>query len=674
MRLKPMLTSSEKFLFILVCTVSGYATFITFSRMVKVVQRGSGRLEFDAWPSRLWNGLTALFNQGNILKQRFVTSLFHYFVAWGFIYYALVNLVDILEGFIPGFRFLGHGPAGGVYRLLADVLSVAVLVGILYFVWRRFAVRSTELAYRHNVKLYPGAAAGIPKDSLIVAGFIFLHVGFRFVGASFLAAAEGGDVWQPFAGLLSNLWLGLSLNVLMVGWHISWWLALGLILAFVPWFPYTKHAHLFVGPFNFATRSRQASMGVLAPLNFDDETIEQFGATFLTNLSQTQIIDAFACIMCNRCQDVCPAYQTGKELSPATLEINKRYYIRQNMTALAHGDDEAQPLLEFAMSNSAMWACTSCSACIEVCPVGNAPMLDIMEMRRGEVLMNNSFPSQLRAAFTGIERTANPWQMADDRLAWAASLDFLVPTVEENPDFEVLYWVGCAGAFDPSAQPVAQAIATILHKANVNFAILGNSETCTGDVARRTGNEYLFSEMAQMNIETLNGVGAQQKIIVTGCPHCMHTLGHEYADFGGHYTVMHHTQFIADLIGRGQLKLSSTAVQTATFHDPCYLGRYHGEYNAPRQLAVDSGTTLIEMARTKNNSFCCGAGGGQMWKEEESGTEAVNAARFTEVQTTGADTLLVSCPFCARMLDDARAEAQSSISIKDVAQLIAEQL
>jgi len=670
-----MLTSIERVLFVLACILSGAAAFITFGRMVRVIQRGADRLEFAPWLERLQTGLTMLFNQGRILKQRFATSLIHYVLAWGFLYYVLINLGDVLEGFIPGFRFLGHGAAAGLYRLLADLLSVAVLLGIIYFVWRRFAARLPALAYHQNVKLHPAAVSGISKDSWIVAGFIFLHVGFRFLGASFLVAAEGGDVWQPFAGLLANLWAELPPGALIAGRHISWWLAMGLILAFVPYFPYTKHAHLFVGPFNFATRPHRASMGALTPLDFEDETIEQFGATFLTDLSQSQIVDAFACIMCNRCQDVCPAYQTGKELSPAALEVNKRYYIRQNMRGLAHGDDEAQPLLEFAMSNSALWACTSCGACIEVCPVGNEPMLDIMDMRRGELLLNNRFPAQLRTAFTGLERAANPWHMAADRLAWAVALDFPVPTVEENPDFEVLYWVGCAGAFDPSAQPIARAIATVLHHAGINFAVLGNHEICTGDVARRAGNEYLFFEMAQMNIEMLNGVGAPEKTIVTGCPHCLHTLGQEYAAWGGHYTVVHHTQFIAHLLGRGQLKLTSPAPhQTATWHDPCYLGRHHGEYDAPRTLAADSEITLVEMARTRHNSFCCGAGGAQMWKEEEAGTEAVNAARFSQAQTSGADILLVGCPFCARMLADARAQAGSSISVKDPAQLIAARL
>ena len=666
-----MLTSIEKVLFIIAVLISLYFTFVTFSRLVRVIKRGQSQLDFDQLPQRLWVGLTALVNQGHIIRQRPLTSLLHYFIAWGFLYYFLINLVDILEAYVPGFRFLGHGLPGNLYRLLADLLSVAVLVGMVYFLGRRFIAKSPALTFHHNIKLHPKVATGIATDSLIVGGFIILHVGFHFLGSSFLVALEGSNTWQPFASAFAYLWQGLSPAALGLGWHVSWWLALGLILAFLPYFPYSKHAHLFMGPFNFMTRPPRRALGALEPINFDDESIEQFGVARLTDLSQSHLVDAFACIMCNRCQDACPAYVTGKELSPSALEINKRYYIRENMTQLAAGEEDSQPLLAYAISESAIWACTSCGACVEVCPVGNEPMFDILALRRDQVLMNSSFPAQLKGAFTGMERNANPWQMTEDRLAWAKSLDFPVPTVEENPDFEVLYWVGCAGAFDPSAQKIAQAIATVLHAAGVNFAVLGNNESCTGDVARRAGNEYLFYELAQMNIETLKAIGADQKKIVTGCPHCLHTLGQEYADFGGHFNVLHHTQLFADLVGREQLKLNHGQLEQTTFHDPCYLGRHNQVYNEPRAVLARAGATLLEMERTRSNSFCCGAGGAQMWKEEEPGETAVNANRMAEAQATGAQTLAVGCPFCARMLNDAGNQAGSAMQVKDIAEIVA---
>jgi Fe-S oxidoreductase len=669
-----MLTPIEKILFILLVAASLYATYITFSRMAAVILRGQGKLNLDELPRRAFQGLVALINQGRIIRHRRLTSLFHYGVAWGFIFYGLVNVMDVLEGYIPNFHFLGDSVAGGIYRLLADVFSVAVLVGVAYLLARRFVAKDEALQIRDNVKRLPTTVPGIPRDSLLVGGFILLHVGFRFLGASFLIARQGADAWQPFANQVALLWSNMSASGLTIGWHISWWMALGLILLFLPYFPYTKHAHLFMGPFNFMTRPERTSLGALPPLDFEDESIEQFGATYMSDLSQTQILDAFACIMCNRCQEACPAYHTGKELSPAALEVNKRYYIRENMTHLASGGEETIPLLDFAISESAVWACTACGACVDVCPVGNEPMFDIMDIRREQVLMQSAFPQELKAAFTGMERVGNPWNITDDRLDWTKSLPFKVPTVEENPDFETLFWVGCAGAFEPTAQETARAIATVLHSAGVNFAVLGNDETCTGDTARRAGNEYLFYEMAQGNIETLNAAGVDKKKIVTGCPHCFHTLGKEYSDLGGHYQVMHHTQLIADLVGRGKLRLNNKTLEQVTFHDPCYLGRHNGVYDDPRAALAQAGMTLLEMDRTKSDSFCCGAGGAQMWKEEEHGRQAVNINRYEEARQTGAKTIAVGCPFCARMLDDANGESSDPVKVKDVAVLVAEAL
>ncbi|RPJ58967.1 MAG: (Fe-S)-binding protein [Dehalococcoidia bacterium] len=485
------------------------------------------------------------------------------------------------------------------------------------------------------------------------------------------AAMEGGNSWQPGANFVANLWREFSPALVETGRHISWWLAFGLILAFLPYFPYSKHIHLLMGPFNFITRPTRKRWGLLAPLNFDDESIEQFGAARLTDLDQTHLVDAFACIMCNRCQDVCPAYLTGKELSPSALEINKRYYILENMGELATDGADALPLFEYAISQSAVWACTTCGACVEVCPVGNQPMVDILAMRRNQVLMESAFPYQLKGAFTGLERNNNPWQMSDHRLTWAGSLDFSVPTVEENPAFEVLFWVGCAGAFDPDAQKISRAIATALNAAGVNFAVLGQKEACTGDMARRAGNEYLFAQMAQKNIEILNEIGADKKRIVTGCPHCLHTLGQEYADFGGKYTVCHHTQFIAELVREGKLKLKHNISEKITFHDPCYLGRYSREYNPPREILAKTGAIVVEMGRAKNNSFCCGGGGAQMWKEEEKGAQAVNVNRYLEAAAAGAETLAVGCPFCGRMLKDAHTtEGIPPLKIQDVAEIV----
>jgi Fe-S oxidoreductase len=667
-----MLSPTEKFLFGFLVLVTLTATYNTFKDMAQIIGRGKGQLFLDDLLRRLIKGAVALINQGRIIRHRKLTSLLHYGVAWGFIFYGLVNAVDIAEGLIADFHFLGQETVfNNIFRLLADFFTFTVLLGVVYLIIRRLA-RPKNLGFRDNIKLHPKVRTGIAQDSLVVGMFILFHIGFRYLSVSFLIAQGGvSDPFQPFATLAAGLFMGLPEAYLTFGWHFSWWVAVGLILLFLPYFPYTKHAHLFMGPINFMTSPERTYLGQMKTLDFEDESIEQFGANTLFDLEQKRIVDAFACIMCNRCQEACPAYHTGKELSPAALEINKRYYIKENMSELADGTiGEPLPLLDFAISESAVWACTACGACIDVCPVGNVPMLDIMDIRRDQVLMASQFPDELKGAFVGMERTGNPWQSTESRMAWTEKLPFPVPTVEENPNYEYLLWVGCAGAFNPDAQRTVQAVATIMHQAGVSFAVLGESESCTGDSARRAGNEYLFYEMAMGNIETLNGANAHERRIVTSCPHCFTTIGKEYQELGGHYEIFHHTQLIADLVGRGKLRLNGSQLEQVTFHDPCYLGRHNGIIQDPREALRQAGATLLEMGRHGTDSFCCGAGGAQMWKEEEHGTEAVNMNRFREAQGTGAQTLAVGCPFCATMMHDANRETGETMVVKDVAELV----
>jgi len=511
-------------------------------------------------------------------------------------------------------------------------------------------------------------------DSLIVGLFILMHIGFRFLGESFSLQLEGADPWQPLASLLSGAWNGLNPQTVEIMVHVSWWLALGLILAFIPYFPSTKHIHLFMGPFNFATRPKRNSYGTLEALDFENDDIEQFGVAHLEHLEKTQIVDAYACIMCGRCQDACPAYTTGKELSPAAVEINKRYFIKEHKNTLASDGEVEKTFLDFALSESALWACTSCAACLDICPVGNEPMIDILNVRRDRVLMESQFPKELQGAFNGMERNQNPWNINDDRLKWAKEDESLsVPDVDENPDFDILYWVGCAGAFDQKGQNIARSFSKILNHAGVNFAVLGNKESCTGDSARRAGNEYLFAMMAEANVETLNS--AKVTKIVTTCPHCMHTLKNEYPQFGGNYEVVHHTEFIETLQKENKLKLTEDSnAQKITFHDPCYLGRHNSVFEAPREDIKMLGGQFIEMDRSGADSFCCGAGGAQMWKEEEAGDEPVRQNRMKEVQESGADIVCTACPFCLTMMRGAANELEAGVEAKDIAELIAERL
>jgi Fe-S oxidoreductase len=675
-----MLTTLEKIFFLFLSLLSLYFALFSINRIVKIIGRGQSaaptRIDWRLVSRRLLGTLAKVIAMQPTYKIRLGPSILHAFVAWAFIYYLLVNFVDVLKGLIPGFYFLEAGTVGGIYRLIADLLSVTALAAMVYFLVRRFVIKTPLLRTRPEVFLDPTARRGILRDSAIVGSFILIHIGARFLGQSFVIAMNGSDPWQPFASLVAGLWSGWSESALVVAEHVAFWLAVGTILLFIPYFLYSKHIHLFFAPLNFLVKPERRSIGELAKIDFDDENLEQFGATRLEHLGWEQIMDAYACIQCYRCQEVCPAYTTGKVLSPAAMEINKRYVINQDGKALAKGEPAGKTLLEMAIPAEAVWACTTCGACIQICPVNNEPMRDILDIRRSLVLMENSFPKQLQTAFRGMERQANPWGVSPaERMKWAEGMD--VPTIDENPEPEILWWVGCAPATDARAQKTARAFARILNSAGVNYAVLGKIEQCTGDSARRAGKEDIFFALAQVNVEILNEVGPKR--IVTTCPHCLHTLKNEYPAFGGNYEVIHHTEFINELILNGRLKLNSQSkIQNPqskiTFHDPCYLGRQNGVLDAPRQDLALLGIELVEMPRSGAKSFCCGAGGAQMWKEEEHGVERVNAARFKEALATGAGTLAVACPFCMVMLTDAKKDANSDVAVLDVAEIIAEQI
>ncbi len=673
-----MLTDVEKMMFALLALFSLGASYAGFREMFLIIGRGQGRLRVGGITGRAMTALAVYITQRTTLKTRRLTSVVHWGVVLGFTWYFLVNAIDLLVGFAPDFerKLLAAGGITDGFRLLSDVLSMVVLFGIAYFVLRRLILPNrAALAFHDNILLHPKVAAGaVTLDSMIVAVFILFHVGARFLGESVAVAQHGDDIFMPFATSVAAIWVGLSADALAVLRHLFWWIALGGILVFLPYFPQSKHAHLFMAPLNFLTRPRRRSMGELRPLDFEDEAIEQFGASKLEDLHKTQILDGFACIMCNRCQDVCPAYVTGKELSPAALEVNKRFLIKEHWETLASGAKPEWTLAGKLLSESALWACTACGACIDICPVGNEPMFDILDIRRDAVLMRSEFPNELQGAFNGMERQGNPWQIAEPRSNWTVGLDFPAPTVAENPDFDVLYWTGCAVSYDPRAQQTARALVKVLDAAGVNFAILGEAESCTGDVARRAGNEYLYFELASANVAALNEV-KPTRIVVT-CPHCYHNIGNEYHAFGGDYEVIHHSELIEELIDAGKLPTSASPSNwsNVTFHDPCYLGRHNDGFDAPRNVLQASGAPLVEMPRNRANAFCCGAGGAQFWKEEERGERKVNLERFQEAASTGADVLAVGCPFCARMFEDARSESDEGPRVADIAEVIAEAL
>jgi Fe-S oxidoreductase/nitrate reductase gamma subunit len=659
-----MLSLIEKILFAVAVLVSLYFTYRGVMRIISHISSGQGKPDW----SLIWKRLGALIVKIGLFQPvfrfRLGPSILHGLIGWGFITFLLINLADLIYAY-TGFKLLENtGWFGDFYRALADVAGVAIVFGIIAMAIRRFVIRPRNLDPFQSTHLLPIARTGIQRDSAIVASFIFIHNSARLIGESFYVAETGRDSWQPFISTVAGLWSGMNANSLLIGERLMFWLSIGAVVAFLPYFPFSKHIHLFFAPINYALKPERNSIGQLNYINLDDQSVEQFGAATMKDLPWEQVMDAYACVMCFRCQEVCPAYGTGKLLSPAALEINKRYHLNK-------GGSMDVPMLDLIPAE-AVWACTSCGACVDICPVGNEPMRDILDIRRNLTLMENNFPRQLENAFKGMERNANPWNVSQaDRMKWAEGLN--VPTVEKNPEPDILWWVGCAPATDSRAQKTAQAFAKILNAAGVNFAVLGQNEQCTGDSARRAGREDIFFGLASANVEILNEVNPKR--IVTTCPHCLHTIKTEYPAFGGNYQIVHHTQFINELVGAGKIQLSVDSDQyTVTFHDPCYLGRHNKLFDAPREALASTGALTIEMPRNSSKSFCCGAGGAQMWKEEEPGKMRINEARYKEAKETGANTVAVGCPFCMTMLNDASKADGGTIQVKDVAELVVERM
>jgi len=519
----------------------------------------------------------------------------------------------------------------------------------------------------------------------------------------------GWIAYEPAGSLAAKVLSGASNESLGVLAHIGFWTHASLVLIFLNLLPYSKHFHVITGIPNVFLQNL-APVGRLPNIEDIDgklERSETLGIRRLEQFSWKSILDFYTCTECGRCSDHCPATKTGKKLSPKHFTLVLRNFLYKYETDLVtskHGGTKArrhegeatgsaQQVTETALEegesngNSAahqidlvdgvidpevLWACTSCRACEQECPVFITYVDKIVDMRRYLVQERGEFPQQLQSAFRGMESSANPWSFpAEDRPKWAEGMN--VKTIEENPDAPVLFWVGCAPSFDERAKKVTRATAKLMQMAGVDFAILGTAEQCTGDPARRAGNEYLYQMFAKANVEVLNGVGADKKKIVTSCPHCFNTLLNEYPDFGGRYDVIHHTTFLAQLLQDGKLKPTKRLEKSVVYHDSCYLGRYNEVYDAPREALRSIGLTVLEPVQTRDRGMCCGAGGAQMFKEEEHGTQRVNALRTEQLLDTKPDAIASACPFCMRMLTDGLAEkGREALPQLDVAEMMLE--
>ncbi|MBW2706446.1 MAG: (Fe-S)-binding protein, partial [Deltaproteobacteria bacterium] len=456
------------------------------------------------------------------------------------------------------------------------------------------------------------------------------------------------------------------------GFEIVYWIHILTILGFLIYIPGSKHLHLLAAVPNVFLKPLERPKAMLVT-DIENEEAETFGLGNISELNWKNVLDLYACTECGRCEEQCPADTTGKPLSPKrVIHDSKIDLFSQSNAILAMKYDSVMPLVreESPISGDVLWSCTTCRACEDICPVDIQHLDIILEARKYQVLMESSFPPEMQETFTNLENQSNPWGFGSDtRADWAKGLD--VPLMTDNPEADILYYVGCAGSFDDRGKKIAQAMARVLKKAGVNFAILGEEERCNGDVARRAGNEYLAQMMIAENVEILNQY--KPKKIVAACPHCFNTIKNEYPQFGATYDVVHHTEFLLDLLRQGKLNINGAVTEQVTFHDSCYLGRWNGIVDAPRQILqmVNGGRQLIEMERNRTEGFCCGAGGARMFMEETIG-KRINHERAEEVIATGAAAVAAACPFCITMLRDGINDNNGEVEVKDIAEIIDE--
>jgi len=663
-----MLSTAERFLFAALVIVCGLLAARGFARIVGIVRRGGAADRSDRLAARFARALFDVALQRPLFKARPVVSVFHGFIFFGFSFYLLVNVVDVVEGFVPGWNAIGRGGLYAAFTLFADVFSVLVLTGMLFFLARRFVYGDRVLTWRENVKLHPGVArGGVRRDSLIVGVFILLHVGGRFSGTVLhLVQAGTADPWLPFASAAARLLPALSSGALSsgaleAGTHAAWWLAMGLIVAFLPYFPYSKHIHLMIAPVNLA-------LGRATPRGRMDEGAAQGapGAGQLLELPWPQVLDAYACIMCNRCQQVCPAYAAGTPLSPSALEINKRYQINAQAGDLAAGRAQP-PLLGFAIDADAVWSCTTCYACVRVCPVGNEPLMDLLQIRR-RLVYEAQLPEELSATLRSLDEQGNSFgESARKRTQWSKELGFELKDAAQEP-VEVLWYVGDFASFHASCQGTTRTVARVFQAAGLDFGILMRGEQSAGNDVRRVGEEGLFEALAEKNLKTLGDCTYRR--IVTTDPHTFNTLKNEYPKFGFAGEVQHYTTLLVELIRSGRLVLRKPLSGRVTYHDPCYLGRYNGVFDAPRELLRLCGLELVEMPRNRENSFCCGAGGGRIWmKDHPDQQERPSENRVREAAALdGVRYFTVACPKDRSMYSDAvkTAGQEGRIEVRDI--------
>ncbi|MEJ2194970.1 MAG: heterodisulfide reductase-related iron-sulfur binding cluster [Ignavibacteriaceae bacterium] len=598
---------------------------------------------FGGVGERISRIIKIVFGQSKLLREP-VAGVIHFIIFWGFIIFLFAVVEAIIQGFYSPFSFHFLGPLYPLITSVSDIFGVLVILSVLIALLRRFIFKVPRLQLERASQL----------DAVVILLLIlFIVVSMYGQNAASLAmhGIQENEV-KPISAALGNIFFGSSVSS-ATAFTVFWWIHIILIFTFLNYLPYSKHLHVLASVPNVYFANLDSIRNTLKSIDLEDEESEFFGAADIEHFSWKQILDGYSCTECGRCDSVCPANTVGKTLSPRNILINIRKRTADKAPLLVHGKTEGEQfektLIHDYVEDKVLWQCTTCMACVQECPVMIEHVDSIVDMRRDLVLSESVFPPNLNNVFKSIETNFTPWAFNQaDRANWAEGLGIKTMSEDKNGDI-------------------------LMQKANIDFRILGTEEKCNGDTARRLGNEYLAQMMMKENIETLNNYGVKK--IVTACPHCFHSLKNEYKQFGGNYEVLHHTQLIDEITNDGRIKIKEEQKkEKVTYHDSCYLGRYNEVFESPREsLKKISSFNYVEMPRNKSKGFCCGAGGGRMFLEDEEGGK-INIERTKEALDTGTDNIASACPFCMTMLTDGvkHFEKSEEVKVKDVAEIVLE--
>jgi Fe-S oxidoreductase/nitrate reductase gamma subunit len=657
-----------KTIIFLVVLVIAFTFFsLRIKTLLKYLKSAQPENRFDRQGERIKKVLNIAFGQTKLLREKFA-GLLHFFIFWGFVILLLAILESIVEGLVPGASFKFLGSLYMPLLFLEELMGLLVIISVIISIIRRiFPPKRLQVDKKHKI------------EAIMILCWIFMiMVSMFFTSAGRIAfmpelTENSRFISSLIAGILPNSGTSLVIS------EIAWWMHIGLVLGFMNYLPYSKHLHILSSIPNVYL-SKLETPSVIKPIDFDKEGLEKFGAQDVEDLSWKVILDGYTCTECGRCTNACPANITGKTLSPkeVMMKIRERSFerfpllINKKTGEENPGVQDEKHLIGDFITEEALWSCTTCMSCMQECPVTIEHLNPIVELRRSMVMMDSRFPEELNATFRNLENNFSPWAFNPaERMDWADGLD--VKTLAEDKEVEYLYWVGCAGAFDDRYKKVSRAFAMLLNKSGIKYGVLGSLEKCTGDSARRLGNEYLAQMLIKENVNTLNNYGVKK--IITTCPHCFNALKNEYPAFGGNYEVIHHSVFINNLIEQGKIKISGEKSRI-TYHDSCYLGRYNGIYDEPRNILNKiCGEKIPEMDRNHDKGLCCGAGGGRMFMEELTGKK-INVERTEEALKLNPDIIGSACPFCMTMLLDGLKfkNAEEKVKVKDIAEIVMEKI